>query len=299
MKSKIVEKALKIVRDRHYNANNKAYINKTEALNDEQFKTIYLQYIGKMINDARENIQDEKGLEKLKVQYAERLKQLKLGDVEPHYSCLKCDDTGFYNHKYCECLIEEINKILKEESGFFNLQDFESTTFEIFADKKKMQNLYNVMQKWCHSNFDKNIVFLAGQTGVGKTHLMKCMANELIKLHKIVFLTSSFAMHQDFVKSYACKEPEEKQNIIEKYLTAEVLFIDDLGTELRQPNITVNYLYQVLNERKLNNRPTIITSNLSLEDIMDYYDERIFSRIADKATSICVYIEGDDLRLRK
>ena len=299
MKAKILEKALRIISDRKYEATNKALFNKTEAFKDENFKSIYLRYVGKMIEDAKGNKVDNQNLENLKNQYKSRLKELNLGEVEPQYTCDKCDDTGFKEGKYCDCLIEEINKILKEESGFLNLEDFGKTSFEIFENKDFMTKLYGVMKKWCHSNFEKSIVCLSGQTGVGKTHLMKCMANELINKHKIVRLTTSFAMHQDFVKSYACREPEEKQELVSKYIDAEVLFIDDLGTELRQPNITVNYLYQVLNERKMNKRPTIITTNLNLDDIMDYYDERIFSRIADKSSSICVYIEGEDLRLKK
>ena len=298
MKSNLVEKALKIINDRHYDANGLAHNNKEEALKDDQFKSIYLCYIGKMIEDAREGKVDNETLKKLKTQYEKRLKELKIGNIDPNYTCKKCGDTGFVEGKYCDCLIEELNKILKKESGFASLEDFDNANFDLFKDKEFMQKLYAVMKKWCHSDFSKNLIYLSGQTGVGKTHLMKCMANELIKEHKIVRLTTSFAMHQDFIKSYACREPEEKQDIIAKYIDAEVLFIDDLGTELRQPNITVNYLYQVLNERKMNKRPTIITSNLNLSDVMGYYDERISSRIADKTSSICVYIEGDDLRLK-
>lgn len=298
MKSNLVEKALKIINDRHYDANGLAHNNKEEALKDDQFKSIYLRYIGKMIEDAREGKVDNETLKKLKTQYEKRLKELKIGNIDPNYTCKKCGDTGFVEGKYCDCLIEELNKILKKESGFASLEDFDNANFDLFKDKEFMQKLYSIMKKWCHSDFGKNLIYLSGQTGVGKTHLMKCMANELIKEHKIVRLTTSFAMHQDFIKSYACREPEEKQDIIAKYIDAEVLFIDDLGTELRQPNITVNYLYQVLNERKMNKRPTIITSNLNLSDVMGYYDERISSRIADKTSSICVYIEGDDLRLK-
>ena len=155
------------------------------------------------------------------------------------------------------------------------------------------------MKKWCYSNFDKNLIYLAGQTGVGKTHLMKCMANELIKRHKLIYLTTSFAMHQDFIKSYTTRDLEAKNELINKYISPEVLFIDDLGTELRQRDVTINYLYQVINERKMHKRPTVITSNLTTSDIMEYYDERILSRIADKASSVCIYIDGEDLRLKK
>ena len=226
------------------------------------------------------------------------LKTLNISSIEPDYYCKTCDDSGFINGKYCHCLIEEINTILKEESGFLTLEEFDKTTFEATSNPEFSKALYEKMKKWCHSEFNKTLIFLSGQTGVGKTHLMKCMANELIERHKLVTLTSSFAMHQDFLKSYSTKDLEEKQLRLDKYLSAEVLFIDDLGTELRQPNLTVNFLYQVLNERKLYRLPTVITSNLTLEDVLDYYDERIASRIADKETSVCVYIQGDDIRLK-
>lgn len=299
MKVRIKEKALQVISDRRYNAEMLAQNNKAKALEDAQFKKYYLDFVNHMINDSKEGKINQCSLLALKNLYQNRLKELNIDEIEPQYVCKKCDDTGFKEGLYCDCLIEEINKILKYESGFLSLEEFDKANFDIFKNQDFIKKLYTVMKKWCHSNFEKSLVFLSGQTGVGKTHLMKCMANELINEHKIVLLTTSFAMHQDFVKSYAIREPEEKQTIIEKYLTAEVLFIDDLGTELRQPNITVNYLYQVLNERKMNKRPTIITSNLTLNDIIDYYDERIFSRIADKTSSICVYIEGEDLRLKK
>jgi DNA replication protein DnaC len=232
------------------------------------------------------------------MEYQSILNKLGISSITPDYFCKKCNDTGFIEGKYCDCLIEEINNILKEESGFLTLEDFDTTTFELSSNPEFSKALYEKMKKWCHSAFAKTLIFLSGQTGVGKTHLMKCMANELIKRHKLVTLTSSFAMHQDFLKCYATKDLEEKQLILDKYLNAEILFIDDLGTELRQPNLTVNMLYQVLNERKMKRMPTVITTNLTLEDVLDYYDERIASRIADKETSVCVYIQGDDIRLK-
>lgn len=112
-------------------------------------------------------------------------------------------------------------------------------------------------------------------------------------------LTTAFAMNQDFMKSYSSKDLEKKQDILSKYLDSEILVIDDLGTEIRNPYVTNNFLYQVLNERKNKHLPTIITSNLDLKDLQDYYDERVSSRIIDKATSICLQIKGADLRLKK
>jgi DNA replication protein DnaC len=299
MKETVVAKAKQIIDARRYNAENLAVENKLQALKDESFKNLYLAYTDIMIEGAKVGRINRTELANVKSMCEKRLKELKISSIEPNYHCKKCNDSGMNGNKYCDCLIEEINKILIEKSGFFSLENFKDANFDVFENKDFMKKLYAKMQKWCNSNFDKTLVLLAGQTGVGKTHLMKCMANELIKRHKVVMLTSSFAMHQDFLKSFSTRDNDEKYSLIDKYIDCEVLFIDDLGTELRNPNITVNYLYQILNERKINHRPTIITTNLKLDEIMDYYDERISSRIIDKTSSICVYIEGKDLRLKK
>lgn len=298
MKTTVLERAKKVVADRRFYAEKEAQNYKMTALENDSFKTVYQNYISLVIDNAKKGLDETAQSLALKKEYQELLKKLNIPYIEPNHFCKKCNDSGFINGKYCDCLIEEINNILKEESGFLSLEDFEKTAFKLTTNPSESKNLYLRMKKWCYSNFDKTLIFISGQTGVGKTHLMKCMANELIKRHKVVTLTTSFAMHQDFLKSYASRDIDEKQSLLDKYLNAEVLFVDDLGTELRQPNLTVSFLYQVLNERKLTKRPTVITSNLDMKDILNYYDERILSRIADKETSICVYIEGEDIRLK-
>ena len=299
MKATIIEKAKKVIDSRRYQAENDAIKNKIKAFEDPIFKTLYQGYTTAMIEASKEGKELTPFVKDMKKQYLARLKELGLPSIEPDFYCKKCNDTGFIDGKYCSCLIKEINNVLIAESGFDKLEDFKKVKFDIFENKDYMKKLYQKMQEWCHSNFDKNLIFIAGETGVGKTHLIKCMANELINLNHVVLLTSSFAMHQDFVKSYSTKDLEEKSYLLDRYLNSEILFIDDLGTELRNPTITLNYLYQVINERKMKRLPTIITSNLDLYDIKDYYDERISSRIIDKSSSICVYIKGNDLRLKK
>ena len=90
---------------------------------------------------------------------------------------------------------------------------------------------------------------------------------------------------------------EEKKDILDKYLSCELLCIDDLGTENLIKNVTVEYLYLIINERLQSGKNTIITTNLDLQQIMQNYDERIFSRIANKQECILFNMTGDDLRL--
>ena len=112
---------------------------------------------------------------------------------------------------------------------------------------------------------------------------------------KMVKLVTAFAMNQDF-KSF---QKEHDEDLINRYIYPEVLFIDDLGTEPKYKDVTIEYLYLIINERKMKKLPTIITSNLSLADLRDYYDERIYSRIVDRNTSITLYLDGVDRRIKK
>ena len=292
MKPSVLERAKHIIDLTRYENEQRANENKSKALCDPSFKSLYNEYVDTMIMQAKTDQDYSEKLKKLASEIDKKLKSLKIGSIEPIYSCKKCNDSGFVDGKYCSCLIKEVNNILIKESGFEKLEDFKDVKFDIFEDKEYMQSLYQKMQKWCHSNFEKNIIFISGNTGVGKSHLTRCMANELINENYVVFFTTSFAMHQDFVKSHITRDLELKNSLLDRYLNADILFIDDLGTELRNPLITINYLYHVINERKINKRPTIITSNLDLYDLQDYYDERISSRIIDKQSSICLNIHG-------
>ena len=73
---------------------------------------------------------------------------------------------------------------------------------------------------------------------------------------------------------------EDKGELSEDYLIdCDLLILDDIGTELSN-SFTNSALYTVINERHLKRRPTIISTNLSLEELENRYSERIFSRIS-------------------
>lgn len=93
--------------------------------------------------------------------------------------------------------------------------------------------------------------------------------------------------------------PEQKQSYFNALIDPDVLILDDLGTEPLLKNVTLEYLYIILNERSRLGRLTVITTNLNIEGILKRYKERIFSRLLNKHESLAVYIDGEDLRLNK
>lgn len=292
-----LDKALRIINDRRLDAEKLARENKELALKNPEFAKVYRQYMDEVIAQARTG-KFNSNLNALKSKVDEGLKKLNLGSISPVYNCSLCQDTGYNNGKQCQCLKKELNILLMQESGFGELVDFKNVNFSIFENKEYMKKVYEKMQAWCNSDFNKNMVFLSGGTGTGKTYITKCMASELIKRGKLIRLVTAFKLNQDCLKSHTCRDFEEKQSLLNQYLDCEVLFIDDLGTEVNNSSITSTYLYTILNERKVRNLPTVITSNLELADLSDNYDERIYSRIADNNT-IKIQFTGKDLRLKK
>lgn len=297
MENAFINEAKKIISERRMNAERECRQNKERALKDSTFKSLYHTYLNKMIEEAKTGNFSEI-LKITKKAYEDRLIKLNIKSIEPLYSCSICQDSGYIDGSMCACLKHEITKILMKNSGFKELHNFADVDFNIFENPTQIKKIYNLMHKWCHSNFDKLNILLSGGTGVGKTYLATCMANEFINQNYVVNFTTAFNLGNDFVRTNIGFHSDEQGEFINKYIDCDILFIDDLGTELKKNNITNTCIYLILNERMVRNRPTVITTNLSLADIRDQYDERIYSRIADE-TTIKIQFAGKDLRLKK
>lgn len=82
-------------------------------------------------------------------------------------------------------------------------------------------------------------------------------------------------------------------------MESDLLIIDDLGTESLN-SMKLSELFTILNTRllNLNNKitKTIISTNLGIKDIFNFYEERIGSRIAGYYD--IYYFFGDDIRFK-
>ena len=135
-----------------------------------------------------------------------------------------------------------------------------------------------------------------GNTGLGKTYLTNCIANELLKQGKTVLYQTAPVMLDSILDYRFGKNNEFNYNDL---LNADLLIIDDLGTECSN-NMKFSELFNILNTRLLNQNnhvtKTIISTNLSLNHLFKTYDERIFSRLVGYY-NICRFF-GEDLRYK-
>lgn len=225
--------------------------------------------------------------------------------LTPHYVCPKCKDTGYIGNEKCSCFIQASIDLLYRESNItryssnetfdnFSL-DFYSTEFtDPSTGLNSRDNAESVLSK-CkdfvqHFPSGDNILFY-GDTGVGKTFLSNCIARALLDNAHSVLYMSAIELFDSF--SAYNEDGGGMQSQIEE---CELLIIDDLGTELSN-TFTNSKLFHCINSRLLGGRSTIISTNFALNELMDAYSERIFSRISSSYKLLKLY--GDDIRFIK
>lgn len=145
-------------------------------------------------------------------------------------------------------------------------------------------------------NDPQNGICLVGPPGTGKSHLAYAILNELLAKHLVVGAAGTVPEILDALRPTVGDKGQTlpAENRLEFLKTADIVVLDDLGVE-RQTEWALERLFVLLNARYNNQLPTIITSNLRLEEVDASLEwERIVSRI--KEMCVTVVIDGQDYR---
>lgn len=223
--------------------------------------------------------------------------------LEPIYDCSLCKDTGFTEGEKCSCFKQAIIDLLYEQSNIKEMLKEEnfsklSTEYYIGEDLKRFSHAVEGSRKFIEDfNLDYHNLFFYGTVGTGKSFLSNCIAGELIdKGHSVIYFSSLKLFDTLSKMTFEHRDKEELNRIYDDLYNCELLIIDDLGTELTNSFVTSS-LFSCLNERHLRKNPTIISTNLSLEELSTRYSERIFSRITSYFN--LYKLTGQDIRMHK
>ena len=220
------------------------------------------------------------------------LNKIDIRRMEPQYECSKCNDTGVVGMKMCDCLKKELNRRLSEQNKEYKFVTFSDCAKDLSPNLSK---IYDMAKTWCKKFPNTQIlnITMSGGTGTGKTFLLECMASELIERGFNVMFTTAFALN-DECKKYHFSLPSK----VNEFMDCDVLIIDDLGTEPLLKNITLEYLFNIINLRQKRYKPTLISTNLLPEDILNRYDDRIHSRLSNKLIALNIPFGNTDMRKR-
>ena len=89
---------------------------------------------------------------------------------------------------------------------------------------------------------------------------------------------------------------EDPDREINRYLNCDLLIMDDLGTEM-MTNFIPPVFYRIINERLLNRRRTVLSTNLTVDELGRRYGPAVLSRI--KGEYQVLWLFGDDIRILK
>ena len=220
------------------------------------------------------------------------------------FACATCSDTGYTETgAMCSCFKEALVKATIASSGMGLL--LEKQSFDNFDLSSLEQQKAEIMKRTLRmakefaEGFpkDKSTLLLLGKTGTGKTHVSSAIAKTVIEKGFDVIYDSTQNILNDFENERFKSNYGQKDYHCEKYLECDLLIIDDLGTEFTTP-FNLSCLYNLLNTRQNRSLPTVISTNLSPEDLAKKYEDRIYSRIIGRDSKILRF-EGKDKRIHR
>ncbi len=233
--------------------------------------------------------------------------------LDVHYTCNLCNDTGYYEGHYCDCLrsaIASVGVARMQRETQLQLYSFEEFSLEYYRGKiaidsagnetdcyKWMQEILNRCRNYA-SYFSNNSesMFFVGRAGLGKTHLSLSIAKAGIETGQDEVIYDSVINLLAKIEKEHFSKVESEIDTLSLLLDVDLLILDDLGTEF-DTAFNASAIYNIINTRLNHHKPTIISTNLTFPQVKERYAERITSRLFASYSGL--RFQGSDIRLMK
>ena len=230
--------------------------------------------------------------------------------LDPIVTCPLCGDTGEKDGQICSCLQTLYNRELTRElsallrQGDESFERFNLSLYDTKLDPQRgvaPRTTMEINLSYClrfvekFPNTTANLL-LQGGTGLGKTYLSACIARAVAAKGCSVYYDSAASAFEAFERQKFAREPEDFEAAdrrVKRMLSCDLMILDDLGTEM-PGTVSTSALYTLLNSRLVAKRSTIISTNLSDEDLQKRYTPQICSRLAGEFQVLPFH--GEDIR---
>lgn len=230
--------------------------------------------------------------------------------LDPVFACAQCRDTGYVGEgkkRLCACAQALSAQEMEREGAFEGEQTFERYDETVFPDTPlpganvTQRQYMAVLRARCEEFADalpapkQRTVLMYGGSGLGKTFLLRSVLARARQRGVPALCVTANAFLKTAREAYFGRSG---QDALDAYYETPLLLLDDLGTEPLIENITVEQLFNLINERQNARLCTVISTNLSLEEIGKRYTERVLSRLADRRAGLVLRFLGADIRLK-
>ena len=228
--------------------------------------------------------------------------------------CPQCNDRGWRGSAPCDCLKHLCRQEqIAQLSSLLNLGDQSFETFRLDyydtqvrpefgrSPRQNMEFILSACRSYAQNfgSFPHKNLFLNGAPGLGKTFLSACMARVVSEGgFSVVYDTAANVFSRFETKKFArsAEEVAQAEADTRRYLRCDLLILDDLGSEFTSPFVQAA-LYEVINTRLVEEKHTVISSNLNLTGIRQRYSPQVASRLEGEYLMMAFF--GNDIRLLK
>lgn len=231
--------------------------------------------------------------------------------LEPKFTCPLCQDTGVAHGKTCQCVRREMQRLRREEieaMSSLSVTSFDTMKLDYYPNTRDPQTGRSVRQYMAELladlqdyaaafDLDSENLMLTGNAGLGKTHAALAVAGAALdKGYDVIYISSPDFFSRVETLHFGSDPAGEKDALLETVTGADLLILDDLGTEFNS-SFVISTLYSLLNDRLGRRRPTILTTNITDGALLEkLYTEKVASRIS---AFVPYRFLGDDIRLKK
>ncbi len=211
--------------------------------------------------------------------------------LDEQYCCALCKDTGYTDSDPCTCLLElyrneqyqELKEIFTQDSGRFSefspLRYSDQKGESSLSPRGYMQVVLEKLEKYANSfSSDSPNLLLRGPSGSGKTFFAACIAKTAVERFFSVLYRSAFTLEKAFEEVRFSRNETGAQEELTRLIRCDLLVIDGLGTEMTTA-YTQSALFDLLNRRIAEKRPTILATSLNTDDLSARYGTHISARL--------------------
>lgn len=225
--------------------------------------------------------------------------------------CPLCGDLGYVGSEPCKCLKRMYAKRLTEQlSTILPIEDqnFDTFNLEYYSDtpdarmgispRENMEYNFDLCAEYAH-HFGRESpnLLLFGSAGLGKTFLSTCIAKAVAESgFSVAYDTAIHVLGCYESVKFNGVDAAEAQRTIRKFEQADLLILDDLGTEMTTA-FTTSVFYSLINTRLMTRRAMIVNTNLMPDEFARRYSAAVASRLLGDFTQLRFF--GDDIRLIK
>ena len=218
--------------------------------------------------------------------------------LQLRYRCQACRDTGYVGgapRRPCACRLK-YRELQKPDVDINTRETFANFSEAVYPDetqKKRTRNARVLCERYAAAlpHPERPNLLLTGMPGLGKSFLGNAIAYEAISSGVETARVTAYRFVQDMLSDIRAHTDNAR-----RYCCVPLLVLDDLGSEPDIPNVSVEWLFAIVNERIMQRRATVCITNLSLKQLQDRYGERLMSRLCDRNTTLVLQLTGENLR---